>query len=89
MNPDSTTIIMKWLMIPVTFLPYLMIIILPITLVVKHMIAIVFTFHHRGIITTKKVACVLAIMWGCSAILTIIIIANVPVDIVWPLALVV
>ena len=89
LNPDSTTIIMKWLMIPVTFLPHIMAIVLPITLVIERMIAIVFPFRHRSIMTTKRVARMLAIMWGSSAILIIIIVAVVPIEIVWPLALVV
>ena len=39
--------------------------------------------------TTKTIAGMLATMWGLSTILTIIIVAIVPVDIVWPLVVVV
>ena len=37
-------------------------------------------------VTTKMVATILAAMWGLSTILAIIVIALVPVDIVWPTA---
>ena len=85
LNSDSTTIILKWLLISSSLLLYLMAILLPITIVVERMIVITFPFRHRSIMTTKAVAGMLATMWGLSTILTIIIIAIVPVDIVWPL----
>ena len=89
LNSHSTTVILKWLLVSPSLLLYLMAILLPITLVVERMIVITFPFRHRSIMTTKAVAGMLATMWGLSAILTIIIVLIVPVDIVWPLALVV
>ena len=64
-----------------------MVILLPITLAVERMIVIVFPYHHKSIVTTKTVAFTVAMMWGLSAILTIIIIAIMPINIAWPLAL--
>lgn len=66
-----------------------MAILLPITAAIERMVVITFPFRHRSIMTTKAVAGMLATMWELSAIVTIVIIAVIPVDIVWPLALVV
>ena len=66
-----------------------MAILLPITVAIERMVVITFPFRHRSITTTKAVAGMVATMWGMSAIVTIVIIVVVPVDIVWPLALVV
>ena len=89
LDSRSTAIILKWLLISPSLLLYLMPILLPITVAIERMVVITFPFRHRSIMTTKAVAGMLATMWGLSAIVTIVIIVVVPVDIVWPLALVV
>ena len=88
LNSDSKVIALKWLAIAPTILIYLMSILSPIPVAVERMITISFPFRHRNIMTTKTVVKMLAVMWGLSAILTIIIIFTVPVDIVWPLGLI-
>ena len=89
LHSDSTTTILKWLVILPSLLLYLMAILLPITLAIERMIVIAFPYHHRSIMTTKTVASMLAVMWGTAAILATIMIAKEPVDIVWSQALVV
>ena len=88
LNLYSIFIILKWLVMPQFLLLYLMVILLPTTLAVERMIVIAFPYHHKSIMTTKTVACTVAIMWGLAAILTIIIIIIVPINLVWPLALI-
>ena len=79
---NSNSIILKWLVISLSLLLYLMVILLPTTLAVERMIVIAFPYHHKNIVTTKTVACMIAILWVLTAILTIIIIIIVPINLV-------
>ena len=88
LNSDSAAIVLKWLGVAPALILYLMIVLLPITIAMERMIVIAFPFRHRTIITTKRVAIVLAAMWGLSAVLIIITIFTLPVDIIWPLGMV-
>ena len=88
LNSDSAATVLKWLGIAPALLFYLMIVLLPTTIAVERMIVIAFPLCHRSIVTTKRVASVLAVMWVFSAILIIIAISTLLVDIVWPLGLV-
>ena len=63
----------------------LMNILLPITIAMEHVIVIGFPYRHRSIMTTKMVIGILAVMWGVSFILTIMVTILVPIDVVWPL----
>ena len=66
-----------------------MTVVLPITVAAaERMIVIGFPYRHRSIMTDKTAASVLAVMWGLSTIFSIIITIIVPVDVVWPLALI-
>ena len=87
-NSKATGVALKWSVLFVVTNFHLMTVMLPITLAVERMIVISFPYHHRSIMTTKRAIGILATMWGLSAILAIIITIVVPVDIVWPLALV-
>ena len=60
----------------------------PIPVAIERMIAIAFPLHHRSIMTNKIVACMLAAMWGMAAIVSIMIVALVPIDIDWSLAMI-
>ena len=81
LNSYSAATVLKWLGIAPALLFYLMIVLLPTTIAVERMIVIAFPLHHRSIVTTKRVASVLAAMWVFSAILIIIAISTLPVDI--------
>ena len=85
LNSQSAAIVLKWLGVAPALMLYMMIVLLPITIAAERMIVIAFPYRHRSIMTTKRVAIVLAAMWGFSAILIIIIL---PVDIIWALGLV-
>ena len=88
LNSDSAVTVLKWIgFIPFSLI-YLMANFLPITVAVERMIVIAFPFHHRSIITTKRVVSGLAAMWVLSAIFTTITIITVPIAIVWPLGLI-
>ena len=89
LNSDSTTTILKWLVILPSLLLYLIVILLPITLAIERMIVIAFPYRHRSLMTTKTVAGMLAVMWGTATILATVMIATEPVHIIWPQALVV
>ena len=89
LNSDSTTVILKWLIILPSLLLYLIAILLPFTLAIERMIVIAFPYRHRSIMTTKTVAGMLAVMWGTAAILAAVMIVTEPIDISWPQALVV
>lgn len=82
------SIILKLVILSPALLFYLIDVILPITLATERMIVIAFPFRHRSIMTTKTVVGMLAVMWGLSAILSIIITVTVPVDILWSLGVV-
>ena len=87
-NSNFTSIVLKWsVLLPYTML-HLMTVQLPITLAAEQMIVIGFPYRHRSIMTTKTVICVLATMWGLSAILTATITITVPANTAWSLALV-
>ena len=88
LNLDFTNIILKLLILSPGLLFYLINILLPITLATERLIVVVYPFRHRSILKGKTVACMLAAMWGLSAILTVIITITVPVDILWPLGVV-
>ena len=86
LNFDSTTVILKWLVVLPSTILYLVSILLPITLAIERMIVIAFPYRHRDIMTNKTVARMLAIMWGTAAILAKIMIATGLLDIDWPQA---
>ena len=86
LNSDSTTIIVKWLVILPSIVLFLMSILLPITLATERMIVIAFPYRHRDIMTNKRVAGMLAVMWGTAAILATIMITTGFIDIYWPQA---
>ena len=88
LNSDSTTIILKWLVILPSTVLYLISILLPMTLAIERMIVIAFPYRHRDIMTTKPVASMLAVMWGTAAILATIMIATGLIDIDWLQALI-
>ena len=88
LNSDSTTIILKWIVILPSLLLYLVAILLPITLATERMIVIAFPYRHRSIMTAKTVAGMLAAMWGTAAILSTAMIVTKSIDIIWPQALV-
>ena len=88
LNSNSVFIVLKLLVFPMYRLIQLMTIMLPITLAIERMIVIGFPYRHRSIMTTKTAIGILAMMWSLSFILTILITIIVPVDIVWPLALI-
>ena len=88
LNTESVFIVLKLLVFPMHRLIQLMAIMLPITLAIERMIVINFPYRHRSIMTTKTAIGILAMMWSLLFILTIIITFVVPVDIVWPLALI-
>ena len=71
LNSDSTTVMLKWLVVLPSTILYLVSILLPITLAIERMIVIAFPYHHRDIMTNKTVASMLAVMWGTAAILAI------------------
>ena len=83
---DSVATAVKWLAVAPFILLYFMCILSPIPVAVERMIVIAFPYCHRSIMTNKTVAGMLAAMWSTSTILTIIILITVPLDIVWPLA---
>ena len=64
-----------------------MIIILPVTVVIEHMIVIGFPYRHRSIMINETIIGILAAMLGISLTFTVTIIIVVSVDVVWPLAL--
>ena len=85
-NSDFVGAVLRLVVLPVWVILYLMTILLPITLAAERTIVIAYPYRYRSIITTKTTAIALAAMWGTSVILTILITAFVPVEIVWPLA---
>ena len=88
MNTSFAGNSLKWSALLVVTMFHLMTVMLPITLAAERIIVIGFPFCHRSIMTTKTVAIMLTVMWGLSIILAIMIGFIVPIDIVWPLALV-
>ena len=84
----SAEAVIRWVILPLSTLFYLMIILLPITLAAERLIVVTFPLRHVSIITTKAIKIVMAAMWGLAAILTTIITITVPVKIVWALALI-
>ena len=88
LNSNSTTTILKWLVILPSVLLYLIAILLPITLAIERTVVITFPYRHRSIMTTKTIAGMLAVMWGTAAILATAMIATESIDIIWPQALV-
>ena len=87
-NSNSTAIALKWSVLLVVTILHLMTVMLPITLAAERLIVNGFPYRHRSIVTTKKVAGILAVMWGLSTILAITITIVVSVHVVWPLALI-
>ena len=88
MNSNLAGIALRRSVLLLVTILHLMTVMSPITLAAERMVVIGFPLRHRSIMTTKTVAVILAAMWGISTILTIIIIVIVPVDIIWPLALI-
>ena len=88
LQSDSVNTVMELLVFPLLVPFQFMTILLPITLAIERMIVIGFPYRHRSIMTKKTVFSILAVMWGISLILTIASAIIVPVNIVWPLALV-
>ena len=88
MNSDSAIAILQLSIIPVYTMIHLMTILLPVTLAIERMIVIGFPYRHRSIMTTTTVISILAAMWAFSLILSVIISIVVPIDIIWPLALI-
>ena len=87
LSSDTAVIMVKWLVVVPFVTLYIINILLPIPVALERMIIIAFPFHHRSIMMNKTVAGMMVAMWGASIILTIIIILTVPLDIVWPLAM--
>ena len=88
LNSNSTGTLIKWLVTPQFLLIGTMTTMLPVSIAIEHMIVNGFPYRHRSIMTTKTVICVLATMWGLSAILTATITITVPANTAWSLALV-
>ena len=89
LNSNSAVTVLKWLGIaPFTLLFYLMSILSPIPVDIERMIVIAFPLYHRTIMTNKTVARMLAAMWGTTAIVSIMIIALVPIDTDWSLTMI-
>ena len=88
LNSDSTTVILKWLVVLPSTVLLLISILLPITLAIERMIVIAFPYRHRDIMTNKTVTSMLAVMWGTATILATIMIATGLIDIDWPQALI-
>ena len=88
LNSDSTTVILKWLVIVPSIIFLLISILLSITLAIERMIVIAFPYRHKDILTNKRVVSMLAVMWGTAAILATIMIATGLIDIDWPQALI-
>ena len=87
-SSNSAAVVLKWTILFLRTVFHLMIVMLPITVAAERLIVIGFPYRHRSIMTTKRAGSMLAAMWGLSTVLAGIITAIVPVDIVWPLALV-
>ena len=85
---DSTTIILKWLVILPSIVLYLVSILLPITLAIERMIVIAFPYRHRDIMANKTVAIMLTVMWSTAAILATIMVTTGLIDKDWPQALI-
>ena len=62
LNSDSIDTVLRWLILPLSTILYLMIILLPITTAAERLIVIAFPYHHRSIMTTKTAAIILAVM---------------------------
>ena len=88
LNSDSANTVLQLFVSPIFVLFHLMTVLLLITVSIERMIVIGFPYCHRSIMTNKTVVYILTIMWSLSFILTIIIIIIVPINIMWPLALV-
>ena len=87
-NFNPTGVVLKHSVLVLVTVLHLMTVMLPITLAAERIVVIGFPLRHRSIMTTKTVAVILAAMWGLSTILATIITVIVPIDIIWPLALV-
>ena len=85
LNSNSAVTVLKWLGIAPFMLLYLMSILSPIPVAID---VIAFPLRHRSIMTNKTVARMLAPMWGTAAIVSIMIVALVPIDIDWSLAVI-
>ena len=88
LQSDSAITILRFLVIPIRVLFHLMTVLLPISLAIERMIVIGFPYRHRSIMTTKTAISILAMMWSLSFILTTLITVTVPVNVMWPLALI-
>ena len=88
LDSDSTSIILKRFILPLPITLRFVSILLLITLAIDRVVVIASPYRHRYIMTKKTVAGLLATVWGLSAILTVTITIVVPVDIVWPLAVI-
>ena len=87
-NLNSAAVVIKWTILFLRTVLQLMTVMLPITVAAERLIVIGFPYRHRSIMTTRRAAGMVAAMWALSTVLAVIITAIVPVDIVWPLALV-
>lgn len=87
-NSDFAHVVVKRSILLLVTILHLMTVQLPTSLAIERMVVIGYPYRHRSIMTFKTAASILAAMWGLSAILSTAIIIIVPIDIVWPLALV-
>ena len=88
MNSDSASVVLQVLVFPLFVLSRFVTITMPITIAIERMIVIGFPYRHRSIMTTKTVIGILTMLWGVSLVLSVIISIVMPVDVVWPFALV-
>lgn len=89
LNCDSTSVLLKRFALPLHTVFRLLSILLLIPLAVERVIAVKsLSDCHRYTMTKKTVASILATAWGSAAILAVTIMLVVPVDIVWPLAVI-
>ena len=88
LNSDAAIVALQSSAFPAFTMIHMMTVLLPVTLAIERMIVIGFPYHHRSIMTTKTVVSMLAVMWGLSFILAIVITIVVSVDIMWPLAVI-
>lgn len=87
-NCKAAGVALKWSLILLHTILHLVTAALPITLAVERMAVIAFPYRHRGIMTTKTAAGILALMWGLSAILALTVIIIEPINVVWSLGLI-
>ena len=88
LNSDAAIVALQSSAFPVFTMIHMMTVLLPVTTAIERMIVIDFPYCHRSIMTTKTVVSMLAVMWGLSFILAIVITIVVSVDIMWPLAVI-